>query len=145
MERLPVPPPPPGRRHGQWPVVAAVAAGGGLGSAARYAAALRWPAPPDGVPWATFGVNVSGCALIGVLLVLLTEVRAGHPLLRPFLGTGVLGGYTTFSAYGLDVRALAEAGRAGAAAAYAAGTLAGALAAVWLAAGATRRATRVAP
>ena len=42
-------------------------------------------------------VNTSGCLLIGVLMVLIVEARQGHRLVRPFLGVGVLGGYTTFS------------------------------------------------
>ncbi|WP_261988702.1 fluoride efflux transporter FluC, partial [Streptomyces sp. wa22] len=51
-------------------------------------------------PWAVFAVNVTGCALIGVLMVLLAERgTVTHPLVRPFLGVGVLGGFTTFSTY----------------------------------------------
>jgi CrcB protein len=124
-------------------VLAAVAAGGAAGALARYAASLAWPAAPGAFPWATFWVNVSGCALIGVLMPLVAEGgRGAHPLLRPFLGTGVLGGYTTFSTYALDVSRLLGRGEAGTAVAYAGLTAAGALGAVWAAAAATRRAVR---
>ncbi|MEV4336887.1 CrcB family protein [Streptomyces sp. NPDC049590] len=123
----------------QAPVVAAVAAGGALGATARYALTLAWPAPPGHFPWATFWTNVSGCAAMGVLMVLVTDVWAAHRLLRPFLGTGVLGGYTTFSTYAVDIRRLTGAGRPGSALLCLAATLCAALAAVWLASAATRR------
>ncbi|MER5427678.1 fluoride efflux transporter CrcB [Streptomyces sp. NPDC002588] len=123
----------------QVPVVAVVAAGGAIGAVARYAASLWWPTEAGGFPWTTFWVNVVGCAVIGVFLVLVTEVRTTHRLVRPFFGTGVLGGFTTFSTYAVDIQRLADAGRAGTALAYLAATLCAALAAVWLAALATRR------
>ena len=119
-------------------IVAAVAAGGVLGACARYGAALLWPAVTGGFPWTTFGVNVTGCALMGVLMVLVTERATAHPLVRPFLGTGVLGGYTTFSTYAVDAQHLLEDHRPGAALLYLAGTLIAALLAVWGAAALTR-------
>ncbi|MEU7472839.1 fluoride efflux transporter CrcB [Streptomyces sp. NPDC044984] len=123
----------------QVPVVAVVALGGGAGAAARYAASLWWPTPAHGFPWTVLWVNVTGCAVIGVFMVIITEVRTAHPLLRPFFGTGVLGGFTTFSTYAVDVRNLLDAGRAGAGLGYLAVTPLAALAAVWAAASATRR------
>ncbi|MER5306343.1 fluoride efflux transporter CrcB [Streptomyces sp. NPDC002773] len=93
------------------PVVAAVAAGGALGATARHGAALLWPTPEGAFPWTTFTVNVSGCALLGLLVVLMTEPPAApHPLLRPFLGTGFCGGFTTFSTYSLETERLLSAG-----------------------------------
>ncbi|MGH3460817.1 MAG: fluoride efflux transporter CrcB [Kribbellaceae bacterium] len=88
------------------PVLAAVAAGGVLGAFARYGVSSAWPHEPGGFPWATFGINVSGCLAIGVLLVMITELRSTHRLARPFLGTGVLGGYTTFSTYAVETERL---------------------------------------
>ncbi|MGW0577380.1 fluoride efflux transporter CrcB, partial [Streptomyces sp. NPDC002920] len=123
----------------QLPVVAVVAAGGGIGAAARYAAALWWPTRTGGFPWTTFWVNIVGCAVIGVFLVLITEVLTVHRLVRPFFGTGVLGGFTTFSTYAVDIQRLADGGRTATALAYLAATLCAALAAVWLAATATRQ------
>ncbi|MFE0454421.1 fluoride efflux transporter CrcB [Streptomyces sp. NPDC058914] len=124
---------------GRLPVVAVVAVGGGLGAVARYAASLWWPARTGGFPWTTFWVNVVGCAVIGLFLVLITEALTPHRLVRPFFGTGVLGGFTTFSTYAVDLQQLFDAGRPGTALAYLAATPLAALTAVWLAATATRR------
>lgn len=128
----------PGTRA-QAPVVAAVALGGAAGAAARYAATLGWPTPTGAFPWTVLWVNVAGCAAIGVLMVIVTEVRTAHPLVRPFLGTGVLGGFTTFSTYAVDVRALLDGGHAAAGPAALVATPVIALAAVWTATAATRR------
>ncbi|GGT40179.1 fluoride efflux transporter CrcB [Streptomyces chromofuscus] len=125
--------------RGQVPVVAVVAVGGAIGATARYAAGLWWPERTGGFPWATFWVNVVGCALIGVLMVLITDVRVAHRLVRPFLGTGVLGGFTTFSTYAVDIQRLVDGGHPRTALAYLAATVSAALAAVWLGATATRR------
>ncbi|MEU6773145.1 fluoride efflux transporter CrcB [Streptomyces sp. NPDC046759] len=126
-------------RRAQTPVVTVVALGGALGACARYGLALAWPTPPGGFPWATFWTNVIGCAVIGIFMVLITEVWAAHRLVRPFFGTGVLGGFTTFSTYAVDIRKLVGAGRPEAGLAYLAATLCAALAAVWLASVAARR------
>ncbi|PAU50439.1 fluoride efflux transporter CrcB [Streptomyces albireticuli] len=129
------------RRDGQGAVVCAVSLGGGLGAAARYGAGLLWPTAGGAFPWTTFVVNTVGCALIGVLLTVIAGLPAPHRLLRPFLGTGVLGGFTTFSTYAVDVERLAGDGRLPTAVAYCVGTPVAALAAVWAAATATRRLT----
>src|SRR6185503_14749578 len=93
-----------------WAVLGVVALGGAAGAVGRYGLAVAWPHRPGTFPWATFVTNVTGCLLIGVLMVLITEVWSAHRLLRPFLGTGVLGGYTTFSTYTVDVQQLVAAG-----------------------------------
>jgi len=131
----------PGREPA-WPVLAAVSAGGALGALGRYGLATAWPHAAGHFPWATFVTNVSGCFLIGILMVLVTEVFPAHRLVRPFLGTGVLGGYTTFSAYTGDVQQLVAAGAARTGLLYLAGTLLAALAAVSAALALTRLATR---
>ncbi|WUH92406.1 fluoride efflux transporter CrcB [Streptomyces sp. NBC_00433] len=128
----------PGLIHHQWPVVGAVAVGGAAGACARYGAVLLWPQTPGTFPWTTFWVNISGCAVIGVFMVVITEVLTPHRLVRPFFGTGVLGGYTTFSTYAVEIRRLADAHQAATAFGYAAATLVAALTAVWSAAWATR-------
>ncbi|MFJ8942759.1 fluoride efflux transporter CrcB [Streptomyces sp. NPDC102395] len=132
-------PPRPSARRGQAPVVAVVALGGALGATARYAASLHWPAPPGGFPWATLWTNVVGCAVIGVFMVVVTEARTAHRLVRPFFGTGVLGGFTTFSTYAVDIQKLVDSGHPGPGLAYLAATLLAALSAVWLASTAARR------
>ncbi|OEJ98077.1 chromosome condensation protein CrcB [Streptomyces thermolilacinus SPC6] len=119
-------------------VLGAVALGGALGAGARYGVAVALPTGQDGFPWATLWTNVAGCALMGVFMALLDEARRPHRLLRPLVGTGMLGGFTTFSAYALETRALLEGGRAVTAFAYLAGTLVAALLAVAVAAWATR-------
>ncbi|MFK4106227.1 fluoride efflux transporter CrcB [Streptomyces sp. NPDC019531] len=128
--------------QGQTPVVAVVALGGALGATARYALSLQWPAQPGGFPWATFWTNVTGCAVIGVFMVVITDVWAAHRLVRPFFGTGVLGGFTTFSTYAVDIQRLVDHGRPATGLAYLAATLLAALTAVWLASTAARRALK---
>jgi CrcB protein len=99
-------------------LLGAVALGGVLGSEARYGLTLVVP-DAGGVPWTTFGINVLGCFAIGVLMVGVQR-RWGvrRPLLRPFAGVGVLGGFTTFSAYTVGVERLLDGGRVTAALAY---------------------------
>ncbi len=97
-----------GARAGQLPVVCAVAIGGGLGAATRCGLSLRWPTAAGAFPWTTLVINVWGCAVIGVFMVVITDVRAAHRLVRPFFGTGVLGGFTTFSTYVVDAQRLVE-------------------------------------
>jgi CrcB protein len=113
-----------------WGVLGAIAVGGALGAAARFGLAVVWPHAPGGFPWATFATNAIGSCALGVLMELLAGLTAPHRLLRPFLGTGVLGGFTTFSTYALETRELIEAGRPGLAIAYVGGTLVAALAAL---------------
>ncbi|MEV0124398.1 CrcB family protein [Streptomyces sp. NPDC050703] len=127
-----------GPARGQAGTVAAVAVGGAVGASARYAAALLWPAAADAFPWWTLGVNAVGCALIGAFMVLITDVWSPHPLLRPFFGTGVLGGFTTFSTYATDIERLVSGGHVRAGLAYLALTLLAALLAVWGSAWTTR-------
>jgi fluoride exporter len=104
-------------------ILLAIALGGALGALARWGLAEALPHTEDQLPWSTALANVTGCFAIGVLLVVLGERRPDSRLLRPLLGTGVLGGYTTFSTYALESRDLLAAGRPVLAAAYVSGTL----------------------
>jgi CrcB protein len=122
-------------------VPAAVSAGGVLGALARYALTEAFPHQPDTFPWAVFTINVAGCLLIGVLMVLVTETWRVHRLVRPFLGVGVLGGFTTFSTYIVDYQHAVTAGAARTGLVYLAGTLVAALAAVFTGVRLTRRVT----
>lgn len=123
-----------------------IAAGGALGALARYGLSVALPHGPGTFPWSTFLVNVLGCLLIGVLMIVLTEV-AGRPhrLARPFIGVGILGGFTTFSTYAVDIQQLVAAGAPATALAYLAGTLVAALLAVEVGMLATRLVTRRRP
>ena len=120
-------------------MLAVIAAGGAIGATARYAITLGWPAGAGGFPVAILAINVAGCALIGVLMALITDVWTRQRLLRPFLGTGVLGGFTTFSTYAIDIQRLAAGAHLDLALLYLAVTPIGALLAVWATATATRR------
>lgn len=112
------------------PVLLAISAGGVVGALARYGLGELIPHHAGQWPWSTWLVNTSGCLLIGVLMVLITDVWPGRPLLRPFLGVGVLGGYTTFSTAMVEVQQLVTAGRPGAGLLYLAATVLAALVAV---------------
>jgi CrcB protein len=108
----------------------AAALGGVLGALARWGVSRALSSPAGGWPWATLLVNVTGCALIGVLLAVLLARAPAHPWLRPFLATGVLGGYTTFSTFAVDAVALVDDGAVGTAVGYVAASVLGGLLAV---------------
>ena len=127
---------------GQGAAVAAVAVGGALGALARWGIGLAWPAPHGGFPVATLLVNVVGCLLMGVLVVHVAEVREAHPLVRPFLGVGVLGGFTTFSTFAVDADQLLAEGRLGVALGYLAATVLGSVGAAALGLALARRTAR---
>ncbi|SEM16044.1 camphor resistance protein CrcB [Blastococcus sp. DSM 46786] len=94
------------------------ALGGALGALARWGLAEAFPHSPAGLPWATLGVNLTGCLLLGVLTSVLVARAPGSPWARPFLGVGVLGGFTTYSTFAVEVVRLADAGAAGTAVVY---------------------------
>lgn len=106
--------------------LAAVFVGSGIGGVLRWqagAAALRWFGPS--FPWGTLAVNISGSTVMGFLAALFLS-RAGAAewqTARLFLLTGVLGGYTTFSAFSLETIALWEQGKHAAAAGYCLGSV----------------------
>lgn len=99
-----------------------VALGGAIGASLRYItnmAALR--VMGTAFPWGTLTVNVAGSFAMGVLFVVLSAKDATR--LSPLLLTGVLGGFTTFSAFSLDAIALIEKGRLATAGLYVAGSV----------------------
>ncbi|EAQ05167.1 CrcB-like protein [Pseudooceanicola batsensis HTCC2597] len=99
-----------------------VALGGAVGASARYltgVAALR--VVGAGFPWGTLVVNLVGCFAMGVIVVLLAELSANR--FAPLLMTGLLGGFTTFSAFSLDAVTLWERGATGAAIGYVAASV----------------------
>lgn len=114
-----------------------VALGGALGSMARYmtnVSVMRLIGP--GFPWGTVIVNVLGSFAMGVLVVWLGE--KGLTRLAPFLMTGILGGFTTFSAFSLDAVTLWERGATGPALAYVLGSVLVSLAALFVGMAVTR-------
>jgi CrcB protein len=125
-------------RPREWDLLVAIAAGGVAGAEARYGIDAALPHTGSAFPWATLLINVSGCLLIGVLMVLVLELTSPHRLLRPFLGEGVLGGYTTFSTFAVDAERLVRDHRPLLALGYAALTLVLCLVAVYAATVVTR-------
>lgn len=103
-----------------------IGAGGALGAMARHAVTLLAAQMAHGTaefPWGTLAVNVSGSFAMGLLAGLFAVVWAAPQDLRLFLTTGLLGGFTTFSAFSLDVALLWERAEAPHALAYAAGSV----------------------
>ena len=109
-----------------------VGLGGGIGSVLRFGMG-RWILMREGAgfPWGTLLVNVAGCMAIG-LLARMCDARVVSDETRLFLTTGLLGGFTTFSAFGLETITLAQSGHLGAAVVYVMLSVGGALAAVWV-------------
>lgn len=118
-------------REAPWPVLTAIAAGGMIGTLARFGLSSAFPHAPGTFDWATFAINASGCLLIGVLMVLITETWEVHRLVRPFLGVGVLGGFTTFSTHIVDAQQALGVHQPRVALTYLAATVITAMLAVW--------------
>lgn len=91
------------------PVLSVIALGGALGSLARYGLGRAWPEAGHQLPWTTLMINLTGSLLLGMLVVAVTEIWRPHRLVRPLLGTGILGGFTTFSTFAEQARALPAA------------------------------------
>ena len=106
------------------------ALGGALGALARWAIGAALPHSPAEWPWATLVENLLGCLLIGVLLAVLLARFPRSAWLRPFLAVGVLGGFTTYSTFAVDVVRMTDAGHALLAAGYVLASVLGGVAAV---------------
>lgn len=122
----------PAQRRELRAVVAAISLGGVCGALGRYGVGELLPHQAGQWAWSTWAINVSGCLFIGVLMALIDQVWPRQRLIRPFVGVGVLGGYTTFSTATVDVVHLVNAQRPGLALLYLAVTVLGALVAVTL-------------
>jgi fluoride exporter len=105
-----------------------VGAGGFLGATLRYGVSQAMAPWTGTFPWATLSINVLGCLLIGLLMPAVEQ----RPLWLVFVVPGVLGGFTTFSAFGHETWKLAEGGRAVLAGVYVAASVVAGLGAVWL-------------
>jgi CrcB protein len=110
--------------------VLATGAGGALGAVLRWSLSSAFPVAAGHFPWTVFAINVAGAGLLaGLPMVALVRSR---PWLPVFLGTGVLGGFTTMSAASADTFALLDGGHVDTGLSYCLGTLLAALAAVLL-------------
>ncbi len=105
-----------------------VMAGGALGAMLRYAASLALPMR-GGWPWGTFAVNIIGSFAMGLLAAALMKGNASEAM-RLFIGVGILGGFTTFSAFSLESFRMIEGGAWGQALAYALASVIGSVAAL---------------
>jgi len=105
------------------PVIFQVALGGAIGASLRYLSVTACvQLLGKGFPYGTMLVNIAGSFIMGLLSVYLLH-RLGHDRFAPFLMTGLLGGFTTFSSFSLDTVALLEKGRILAASGYVAGSV----------------------
>jgi CrcB protein len=112
------------RGRQQWTVLLACSLGGIAGAEARYGLSTAIAHRASEFAWSTVVVNASGCLLIGALMAVLVDLMtAPHHLVRPFLGVGVLGGYTTYSTFAVDAHQLLLANRPLVALGYVAATL----------------------
>ena len=112
--------------------------GGGLGASLRFLMGeLLRPMLKSGFPWPTLAVNLIGCALAGLLAERFGLNNPEHPW-RAFILVGVLGGFTTFSAFGLESLTLVQQGRILPATLYVLASVLGGLLAVWLGFGLAR-------
>lgn len=108
--------------------------GGFIGSVARYklGSLVLHLTAQERFPYSTFAVNVVGCLAIGILAGLTERYELFGPGTRLFLFTGLLGGFTTFSAFGLDAMFLVRRGELWVAALYAGASVILGITAVWL-------------
>lgn len=115
--------------------VAAVALGGALGAVARYLVSVAFSSAPGlgaGFPWATLTINLTGSLGIGLAWGSWSHLPWFQDWGRAFLVVGVLGGFTTFSAFSLEGLMLINGGRWSAAIGYAMASVVGCLLAAWL-------------
>ena len=131
-------PTPRARRTVEPSVLGAIALGGALGAPARYGVAQLIHAAPGTFPWATFWTNITGSFALGLVLALLLERFPPTRYLRPFVATGFLGAYTTYSAFAVETDLLIKDGHATIGIVYTGASLLAGLVAVWLGISATR-------
>ncbi len=108
-----------------------VMAGGGVGAALRFQLGRMLVSAPPAWPWGTFVVNVLGGFVMGVLAAWLMRAGEAAETMRLLIGVGLLGGFTTFSAFSLDMMRMIESGAVGLAFIYALASVVLALAALY--------------
>ena len=114
------------------PPLLLVMAGGAIGAGFRYhVGRIALSSLSPGFPWGTWIVNIAGGFLMGALAATFVRAGVGEPL-RLFLGVGVLGGFTTFSAFSLEMFLMLQRGEFVTATAYAISSVAGSIVALFL-------------
>jgi fluoride exporter len=119
------------RPQPRWSVLAAIFVGGCGGGAARYALDEAWPAGAGGFPWTIFSINTAGAFVLSLVVVLAAHVLPSR-YLRPLLGTGFCGAFTTFSSIVVTVDELLAHHHPGMAGGYLAASIGTGLLAAWL-------------
>jgi len=112
--------------------LAAIALGGALGAPARYGVAQLVHGVPGAFPWATFWTNISGSFALGFFLVLVLERFPPTRYLRPFVATGFLGAYTTYSTFAVETALLTKDGHLTVAFAYVVSSVLAGFVVVWV-------------
>lgn len=115
-----------------WGVLAVVAVGGSLGAVSRYAVSMALPTRAGHMPWGTLLINWTGSAVLGFLLVTLMHRAPGGRMIRAAVGTGFLGGYTTFSTLAVETDQSIRGGDVGLAVLYVLASAAGGLLLAWV-------------
>jgi CrcB protein len=116
----------PGRRAHTlppWRVLAVIALGGFFGGLSRYGLGLAFPTHHGAFPAATFAINVSGSFILALLIVFVLEVWPPTTYIRPLIGVGFCGAYTTFSTWMVGVDQLISDGKSATALWYLLGSL----------------------
>jgi fluoride exporter len=121
--------------------IAAIFAGGSLGAVIRAELDIAFPHADGAWPWSTFVVNIVGALLLGYFVTRLQERLPLSAYRRPFLGTGICGALTTFSAMQIEVLEMFDAGRVALGVTYAAVSVAAGFVGVAVATNLVRRAT----
>lgn len=119
------------RRRAEPSVLAAIALGGAFGAPARYGVAQLIHVAPATFPWPTFWTNISGCFALGLILALVLERFPPSRYLRPFVATGFLGAYTTYSTFAVETVLLIKDGHPAVALAYATSSLLAGFVVAW--------------
>jgi CrcB protein len=130
-ERLPIDPDRARRSRTRPSVLLAVALGATLGAPARYGMAQVIHVAPGTFPWATFVTNVSGSFALGLFMAFVLERFPPSRYLRPFVATGFLGAYTTYSTFAVESDLLVKDGHVAIGLLYAGASLVVGFLAVW--------------
>jgi CrcB protein len=110
------------------PIFLVVAIAGAAGAAGRYGLDQVFSRDAHHIPWVTFGINVGGSFLLGILVAVLDAHP--HPTVRPALTIGLVGAFTTFSTLSLETYRLLDRGHVSLALLYSVGSIAAGLLAV---------------
>jgi CrcB protein len=112
------PRPRPARARPPASTLVTIGSGGALGALLRYGIGQRWPVAAGEFPWPTFAINVSGSLVLAIVATLVIERWPPTRYVRPFVGIGLCGGYTTWSTFMTETALLVRDERARLAAGY---------------------------